>query len=288
MYRTGIELICMLCAVCLGTIAPSGALAGGFALQWETEGFASPESVLRDADRNVLYVSNVNGLPLDKDGNGFISRVSIDGKMLDREWIKGLDAPKGMAIVGDRLYVTDIDRIVEIDLDNARISNQYPIEGAKFLNDTAAGTDGAVYFTDTATNTIHRFLNGHVEKWLESAELGGPNGVLVDGQRLVVGAFGTAEHPGQLLAVDLARKSISSLSGGKAIGNLDGVEPAPGGYYVSDWVAGRVMLVAEGSEPRTVLSLNQGTADIGYASDSATLYIPLMVDGKVAAYRMQD
>lgn len=285
MPRNSLALTCLAAVLCAALPAP--ARADAFALQWEADGFQSPESVLRDPARGVLYVSNVNGLPLDKDGNGFISRVSPDGKVLDHEWIKGLDAPKGMAIVGKHLYVTDIDQLVEIDLDTGQISNRFPVDGAKFLNDAAAGADGTVYFTDTATNRIHRFRDGQVQTLLESPDLGGANGVYVEAGRLVVCGFGTPEHPGQLLAVDLGNSRISSLSG-KPIGNLDGIAAAAHGYYVSDWVAGRVMLVEGHGEPKTLLALNQGTADISFDAGDGMLYVPLMVDGKVAAYRLQD
>src|SRR5690242_8332725 len=75
----------------------------------------TPESVLYDPMADVYLVSNINGSPVEKDNNGYISRVSPDGKVLTAKWIAGgvngvkLDAPKGTALRGDTLFVSDID-----------------------------------------------------------------------------------------------------------------------------------------------------------------------------------
>ena len=100
---------------------------------WVTEGFSNPESVIYDEANNVLYVSNVNGTPLNKDGNGFISKVSLDGKILKMDWVTGMDAPKGLAIHNGKLYAADIDTLIEIDITNAKIINAYTVNDAKFF-----------------------------------------------------------------------------------------------------------------------------------------------------------
>src|SRR5215510_5815377 len=83
---------------------------------WRTEGLSNPESVVFDPTENVLYVSNVAGDAVDKDGKGFVSRLSPDGKIVTLEWAAGLNAPKGLALAGERLYVSDIDELVAIDV----------------------------------------------------------------------------------------------------------------------------------------------------------------------------
>ena len=77
---------------------------------WSLDGFKTPESVLYDAKRNVLYVTNIAGEAAEKDGVGYLSQVSPDGKLKTAEWVKGFDAPKGLVMKGDTLFVTDIDR----------------------------------------------------------------------------------------------------------------------------------------------------------------------------------
>ena len=69
------------------------------------------ESVIYDRKRDILYVTNLNMEPRLKDGNGFISRLSTDGKIIDLKWIEGMHSPKGTGLVGDTLYAADIDEI---------------------------------------------------------------------------------------------------------------------------------------------------------------------------------
>src|SRR3989304_7399957 len=124
-------------------------------LLWELEGFSNPESVVYDKQNNVLYVSNVNGQVTEKDGNGFISKVSLDGAILEKEWVSGLDAPKGLALHGNKLYAADIDTLVEIDIASATITNRYQVADAMFFNDVAASNSGEIFVSDMMMNRIH-------------------------------------------------------------------------------------------------------------------------------------
>src|ERR1041384_4269172 len=138
---------------------------------WQTTGLKHPESALPDPTATFAYVSNVNGQPLDKDGNGFISKVSLkDGKALELEWAKGLDAPKGLALANGHLYAADIDKLVEIDAGSGKILARYDAPGSQFLNDVAAAPDGTVYVSDSTASAIWRLQNGKLEKWLEGEQ----------------------------------------------------------------------------------------------------------------------
>ena len=259
----------------------------GYTPVWEAAGFANPESVVLDPSGNVLYVSNVNGDPGAKDGNGFISKVSTDGKVLALEWLKGLNAPKGLAVVGGKLYVADIDTVLEIDTKSGAIANRYPVADAKFMNDVAAGADGAVYVSDSGANRIYRLAGGKLETWMEDAALDAPNGLLIEKDRILVGSMGDfqTKRPGQLLAVSMADKKVSKMPGGAA-GMFDAVEAGPGGsVYLSDWPAGKVLQVKASGEIATLLEIKMGTADFDFVQASDTIYIPLMMDGKVVAYK---
>ena len=129
------------------TFVVAGSLFGTAAAQptvlWETSGLKTPESALPVPAEGFAYVSNVAGKPTDKDGNGFISKVSLaDGKIIALEWAKGLDAPKGLALAGGKLYAADIDKLVEIDAGSGKILARYDAPGSQFLNDVAAAPDG--------------------------------------------------------------------------------------------------------------------------------------------------
>lgn len=280
-----IPLLAISLAACGGSEQP--------AKQWELSGFEGPESALPDTEADVIYVSNTAGSPIAKAGKGFISKISLDGKMVTQKWVEGLHSPKGLELVGNRLYAADMDTLIEIDTADGRITNRYQAPGAQILNDVAADADGNVYVSDWGGNAIWRLSGGQFEKWLESDRLKNPNGLLVESDRLVVAAWGAmnpetfaTEIPGHLMTVSLGDKTITDLGDGTPIGNLDGIEPFDGeSYIVTDWVAGKVFQITRNGEAREILSLSQGTADLGFIPSTRTAIIPLMMDGKVVAYK---
>ncbi len=277
------------------TLAVSVAACGGSEQPtkiWEATGFQNPESALPDTEAGIIYVSNVAGGPGDRDGNGYISKLSLDGKVIADKWVTGLDAPKGLALVDGKLFVADLDKLVEIDVASGAITTKHEAAGAKILNDVAAGIDGEVYVSDWPGNAIWRLADGKFEKWLESDQLKNPNGLLVESDKLVVAAWGvmgpdfSTKTPGNLLSVNLEDKTISNLGNGKPVGNLDGLEPLEADtYIVTDWMAGKVFEISKSGDAKELLSLGQGTADLGFIPSSRTAIIPLMVDGKVVAYK---
>lgn len=128
---------------------------------WATDTLMSTcESVIFDETRNVLYVSNINSGPGDKDENGFISKLSTDGEILDLKWITGISAPKGLGIYENILYVADLDELVVIDIEQGDIINKIPVDGASFLNDIDIDSEGVVYISDSNTGKIHKFHSG--------------------------------------------------------------------------------------------------------------------------------
>jgi len=282
--------------LCISTTIPAATVLAQSAepsVLWEspTE-LRNPESVVHDADNDVLYVSNVDGGPMDKDGKGFISKLSpANGSIVELEWVGGLDAPKGLALHDGTLYVADIDRLVEIDISSGSVSAAHAAEGAKFLNDVAVTDDGVVYVSDMITDRIHRLLDGEFTAWLDSAGLENPNGLLVEGDWLVVGSWGkmaddfSTEVPGHLKSVSLDEASVQSLGDGTPVGNLDGVESdGQGNYLVSDWVDGALYRITPEGEATQLLDLDQGSADIGVVDGGNIVLMPMMNGNKVVAY----
>ena len=262
---------------------------------WSTGGFNNPESVYEDAKRGVLYVSNVNGTPLDKDGNGYISKLTPDGKIDTLKWIEGLNAPKGMVIQGDKLFVSDIDQLVEIDLNSGKIAKSYPAEGAVFLNDTAITEDGTVYVSDIAKRKIWQLKDGKMSIWYDDDGIMHPNGLRVEGDKLIVAGWGremnndgSTKVPGSLFTIDLKTKELKNLGSGAGIGNLDGLErDGAGNFLVTDWVAGALYRIKEDGSHETLINLNQGSADLEVTNDGKTAIIPMMMDSKVTAYEIK-
>ena len=102
------------------------------------------ESVCYDSVNQFIYVSCIDGNPTEKDGNGFISKLSLDGEVVEFRWAGSLNAPKGLGIFGGFLYVTDIDRVLKLNLEDGEIEHVLEVEKANFLNDITIGPDGSV------------------------------------------------------------------------------------------------------------------------------------------------
>ncbi|MDJ0512760.1 MAG: hypothetical protein QNJ62_04885 [Methyloceanibacter sp.] len=263
-------------------------------LVWEAKGLARPEAVLHDPVTDVLFVTNINGPVMQKDGNGFISRLKPDGTILKRDWAKGLHAPTGIGLHDRTLYVADVDTLVALSAASGSIEKTYKANGAIFLNDVAVAEDGSVYVSDTPMNTIWRLKDGVFEAWLTDDDLNGPNGLLLRDGTLVVASFGRPKSVGQeretagLFAIDLEDKSVTPL--GEPFGNLDGIdEMKPGTYLVSDWADGALFKVdvkGNRAKPSKILDLNQGSADLIYMPDKQLVLIPMMLDNTLAAYKL--
>ena len=124
---------------------------------WETKAeFKLPESVIYDKENDFLYVSNMQGDPFTKDKNGFISKVDLDGNVIKLKWIEGLNAPKGLTISKGKLYVADVNELVEIDIKTGKITKKLEAAGATFLNDVTVDTNGNIYVSDMLNDTIYK------------------------------------------------------------------------------------------------------------------------------------
>ena len=211
---------------------------------WVAEGFQGPEGAVQAPDGSY-YISNVFGDSGAKDGNGYISKLSTGGVIVERYWSAKLDAPKGMAILDGTLYVTDIDRVVMIDAETGSRKGQIPIEGALFLND-ATVWNGQVFVSDSGSARIHVLDGETASVWMEDEVLTGVNGLLGDADRMLVSTM-TA---GDLLSVD-ADRNVTGIATGMEDGDGIGLVPG-GGYLVSSW-PGQVHYAGEGGTVTTLL-----------------------------------
>jgi hypothetical protein len=262
-------------------------------MKWEVSaGLEAPESVYFHASSGVLFASNVGkGGATAKDGGGYISKLSLEGKMLEPKWVAGLNAPKGLRSHGGTLWVSDIDRLVGIDIAKGEIRHQIEAEGAQFLNDVATDREGAVYVSDMLANKIYRYKDGQLSVLAEGAHLESPNGLLVHGNRLVVAGWGTGirddfstQTPGRLFSLNLNGEDKRLITP-EPTGNLDGVEAVGDkGYLVSDWYAGKVYYIGKGGKTELLLQLPRGAADLAYLPKQRLLIVPQMLENKVTAF----
>jgi outer membrane protein assembly factor BamB len=251
----------------------------------------APEAVHWHAPSRSWFVSNLGGgLSLERDDYGWITRYDADGKLLASRWIEFLDAPTGMASHGDRLYVVDRDGLVEIAVPTAQVVKVHALPDASFLNDVAVAEDGTAYVSDTGKNRIYRIApGGTAEIWVEDAALQSPNGLIVDGGRVVVGAWGpmtdlatfATRHAGTLIGVDRATGAIAPLGKGEPIAHFDGVVAYRGGYFATDWKGGRLLSISTTGEVREVLRGFWQLADLGLDPERAIIGMPVMSENRV-------
>lgn len=256
-------------------------------------GFQTPESVLWDSTLDAYFVSNINGNPTAKDGNGFISVVDPAGSMRDSAFIKGLDAPKGMAVVGDTLWVTDIDVIRGFNARTGAPVTTVSIRGAVFLNDIVAAPDGSLYITDTAirfgaqgpehvgTDKIFRVApDRKVSVALQSDSLGRPNGITWDraNDRFIVVPFGTGKVFGW-------KPDQEPTTIGTGPGMFDGVEMAGNAFWVSSWADSSVYRYADGQGTKVINGV-PGPADIGYDAKRKRVLIPVFMGNTVEIWQV--
>jgi sugar lactone lactonase YvrE len=258
-------------------------------------GFMAPECVLYDAERDLYLVSNVQGSALDADDQAFISRLKPDGSLDALKWIDSaqpdvaLDAPKGMALSGQVLYVADITHVRKFDRKSGAPLGSIRIQGATFLNDVAVDGAGNVLASDSGistgfaasgTDAVYRIdRNDQVTPIVRGTELGGPNGLLAAAGELWVVTFVSGEL--YKLGSDGQRSDVLKLPKG----TLDGIVASQNGTLVSSWEGSAVYRMESGGPVEVVSGVNS-PADIGFDTKRNRVLIPLFNDDAVMIHQL--
>jgi sugar lactone lactonase YvrE len=277
-----------------GAVA-SGSLSAAVALTLDS--LEAPEAARFDSELGVYFVSNINGSPLGKDGNGYISRVTRDGKVDSLKFIAGgrggakLDAPKGIAIQGDTLWVADIDAARAFDKRSGKpIATVSLVGKAKFLNDAAVGPDGAIYFTDTGIaddgkggmghpgpDRVFRLEGRKATVALEFKDKPGPNGITWDsaGSKFVIVSFqGTPIYrwaPGDSVPTVVT----------EGPGMMDGIEALGDGRFVVSTWADSSLFVLDGDKITKLVGGLPAAADIALDRERGRIAVPLLTENRV-------
>jgi len=253
---------------------------------WETDTLLKTcESVRYDVDKKSIYVSNIGGVPPSKkDGDGSISIINLDGKIINQNWTTGIDAPKGIDFFNEKLYVADIDAIVRIDKKTGVIEKKYPVSDAIFLNDVAIDSNGDVYVTDSKNDKIYKLVDDAVSVWM-ALEGMNPNGVLVEDSRILV----VSSSKGDFISIDKKTKEQTILATGIVGG--DGIVSIKEGYIISAW-QGEIYFVEKNAKSEGVIKIldtkdqKLNTADIGIIPEKNILLVPTFFGNKVVAYKI--
>jgi sugar lactone lactonase YvrE len=307
MFRKTISLIALSALACAkdkpAADSTQLAIPGAATKLGETGGMKVPESVRYDAELDVYYVSNINGNPSQKDGNGFIARVRADSTSVMTMLVEGgkngatLNAPKGMALRGDTLFVADIDalRMFNRRTGASLGSVSLTAQKATFLNDVAVGPDG-IYITDTGivfdakgamshpgVNHIFKVVGKTVTLVASGDSLANPNGIAWDAAngRWLLAPFGGTNiqtlSPGHL--------ELGTLTTGP--GGYDGIEVlANGNVLVSSWQDSTVWIAHGGTHMMPLIKHVSAPADIGVDTKRNVVAVPRFNDAKVEYFRI--
>ncbi|MDP5170274.1 MAG: hypothetical protein NWR72_08505 [Bacteroidia bacterium] len=257
----------------------------------EEPGLASPESVI--GQDGFYYVSNVGKKlePSKKDGDGFISKLDTAGKVVDLKFMKGLDAPKGSAIVDGTFYVADIDKVAMYDLATGERKGEVDLSAEKtiFLNDLVAGPAGTLFVSSTDKSKIYQInlADGTYAALATSAPVMGPNGLWYDADAnhlYVVTFLDGANGKAGRLDLNTTPATYELLDG--YLGSLDGLVKIGDYLVTSDWATQSLVIldIANGGTKvgEHPMSLRiQGPADFYYDAATQEFWVPGMQMNKI-------
>jgi sugar lactone lactonase YvrE len=250
---------------------------------WQTDSvFKVPESVLFHAKKNLLYVSNIDGKePWGKDGVGSIGKLNTDGSIINIEWVKGLNAPKGMGIHKGKLYVADLTEVVVIDIKSGTIQSKIAVAGAERLNDISINKKGVVYVSDSKARRVYSIEKGNATILLDSFSLKGPNGVLAHKNSFYVLDNGGLYKLEQNKTLTKITDGMDASTDGVAIINKTD-------FIVSCWSGIVYYVSANGTKQVLIDGRNEkvNSADIGFDAATNTIFVPTFWRNTVAAYRV--
>lgn len=247
---------------------------------WETDSVINlPESVLPDLKNKVLYTSVMGNNPNDKDGIGGIAKIGTDGKVINLNWITGLNAPKGLALSGNLMYAADLSDVVVIDVAKGKVMQKIPIDSAKFLNDITVSDKGIVYVSDSRTKRIHKIEKNKASLYMEN--INGVNGLKAIGNDLFIAG-------GKTVWKADAQKKLTKFA--ELPNGGDGLEPVGNGDFLFTSWAGYVYYIYADGKYDLLLDTHlekKNTADLGYDPVKKILYIPTFYKKTVMAYQLK-
>jgi len=280
------KICCVLCLIMVNFLSGCSSSDKNIRLdkEWETlADLKEPESVIYDSKENVIYVSNINNPAGGKDGNGSIGRISLEGDILEVDWvIGGMDAPKGLGLLNELLYVADLNNIVVINTKNGKLQKTIEVKDSGMLNDITIDDEGNIYVSDSDNKRIYQIINDIAEIWLEKDFFQKPNGLLA--------------HQGKIYMIDMdsgifyeinkdtkaLRKIAEGLVGG------DGIIPFGDNFIISNW-HGELNLVKSNGDIKMLIDTkadNINAADIAYIPKHNLLLVSTFFNNKVVAYKI--
>ena len=246
---------------------------------WQTDTLLkAPESVRFNPAEKIFYVSNIGDF--NKQGEGFISKVGLDGKIISRDWVTGLTAPKGLGLYENLLYTAEHTAVAVIDINTGQIIKRFQVEGGQMLNDITIDAKGVVYVSDTRTNKIHKIENDSLSLYLDN--MNSVNGLLAVGSDLYI-------LTGTTLQKADTNKKLTTLADGIE-GGADGIEMVKDHEFIVTGWAGTIYYVKDDGKKQLLLDTRKqqtNAADLWYDAATKMVYVPAMSKNMLVAYKLK-
>jgi hypothetical protein len=265
--------------------------------------FASPSAITYDADRDLYWVSNLNGE--DPKGKGFISRLEPDAERSTLNYIDGrrqgvsLDAPRGLAVFGDILYVADVKAVRRFKASTGEPLGDIDVPGAVFLSDVAVAVDGSIYIADVGSDPSEAAIAdagadaiyqispaGQVSVVAKRSNLGGPFALVANETGLWITCSGSSEllllvpgADGEAVA-DAGRLALPGTAPRGIVGMPDGT------FLISSEATGSVYRGYRDGPFQAVVDALEGPGDLGYDTRRQRLLIPLLTGHALAVFEL--
>jgi len=270
---------------CAAVLAIFVSAAGSLALQ--ITGLRNPAGFLVDTATDTYYISNQNGSPTGHDNNGFISKVNSAGKVVQLKFIEGgqngvtLDSPKGLALVGKILYVSDIDRVRGFELPSGRPVPGVDLSGFPVDFLTGLATDGrsVLYIADSGADTIYKADLRDAARpvvLVKTKDLAGPYGLAIN--PLTGSLVAVSWNTGKILEISasgIVKVLFSNSLFNSHFGNLMGVDFDAYGYmYVSDFSQGKIIRISPQLRLQTIAEFLMTPAGLAIDRKHHVILVP--------------
>jgi sugar lactone lactonase YvrE len=261
---------------------------------WEVD-LPVAETAAYDAAKKVIYATGMGATP----NTGVTWKLSLDGKILAKDWATGLNQVRGSKFANGFLFVAELQGLAKVDLASGKVVKRYPAPEAKMFNNIAIDDKGNLYVTDTPGNAIYRLdkSSDTLEKWMETPALEWPNGILFEKGQLILAPWGTVtdpntwgtDVPGRIQTLSIKTKELKFLGGNeKPLANGDGlVSDGKGNYFVGNWMNGDIYIVNKASESALVATVAQGMGDFYYIEKEKLFLVPVGKQNKLYAYKVK-
>lgn len=259
---------------------------------WTKDDFIHPESIIEHPDSGYLFISNIGINPTSILPDGFISKVDKDGNFIERKFVKGIRGPKGLCFANGKLYAATIKELLEIDPGTGKTTHTFTNDTIGMFNDITKDKNGNIYVSDMNESAIYKLDgNGKFSMIYQNDFLDHPNGLLADGEELIIGTWGSlddnseSDSTGNLFSLNLKTLELKAITKNKP-GKLDGVQKVRGGYLVSSWKAGEILFITPDGEATSILKTATSIGDILYIEKENKLYAPMNFQNQIELYQI--